>query len=153
MEMLLSAFTALSLLLGNEIFFILLVGAMVLFAEKRAEKRKKILLGILVVAIMVVAIKNIFATERPCMDGAEYGCPAFPLMEYSFPSGHAAVAFLVLIAFLDKPSFPLFWAFALFVAFSRLFLGVHTFEDIAGALALAPVSYHITDGLWGRFFA
>lgn len=154
MEPAISVLTAISLLIGNEIFFFLLVGAMVLLAEKRPEKRKKIILGIIVVSILVVALKNIFATERPCIGiEAEYGCPAIPLTEYSFPSGHAAVAFLAMIAFLDKPTFLAFWVFALLIAFSRLFLGVHTFEDIAGALVLAPIAYHITDVLWGRYYA
>ncbi len=153
-EPLLSALTEVSLLLGNELIFFLVVGAMVFLAEKRPEKRKKIILGIIIISLMVLALKNVFAAERPCIGmDAEYGCPAFPLMEYSFPSGHAAVAFLLMIAFLDKKSFPVFWLFALFIAFSRLFLGVHNFEDIAGALVLAPIAYHITDVLWGRFFA
>ena len=153
-ELLLSALTEVSLLLGNEIIFFLVVGAMVFLAEKRPEKRKKIILGIIVISIMVIALKNIFAVERPCIGiEAEHGCPSFPFMEYAFPSGHAAVAFLVMIVFLDKRSFPVFWVFALFIAFSRLFLGVHNFEDIAGALVLAPIAYHITDVLWGRYFA
>ncbi|MCP4648028.1 MAG: phosphatase PAP2 family protein [bacterium] len=153
-EPLLSALTEISLLLGNEIIFFLVVGAMVFLAEKRPEKRKKIILGIIIISLMVIALKNIFAVERPCTGiEAEFGCPSFPFMEYAFPSGHAAVAFLVMIAFLDKKSFPVFWLFALFIAFSRLFLGVHNFEDIAGALVLAPIAYHITDVLWGRYFA
>ena len=153
-EPLLSALTELSLLLGNEIFFFLVVGAMVFLAEKRPEKRKKIILGIIIISLMVLTLKNLFAAERPCVGAeAEFGCPSFPFMEYSFPSGHAAVAFLVMIAFLDKKSFPVFWLFALFIAFSRLSLGVHNFEDIAGALVLAPIAYHITDVLWGRYFA
>jgi membrane-associated phospholipid phosphatase len=153
-ETLLSAFTQISLLLGNEIIFFLVVGAMVFLAEKRPEKRRKIILGIIVVSLMVVALKNIFALERPCAGpDAEYGCPSLPLMEYSFPSGHAAVAFLLMVAFLDKKCFPVFWLFALFIAFGRLSLGVHTLEDVAGSLALAPIAYYATDMLWGRFFA
>ncbi len=154
MDFPLSAFTELSLLLSNEIIFFLVVGAMVFLAEKRPEKRKKILFAIIIVSLMVVMLKNVFAIERPCIiSDSPYGCPETPLMNYSFPSGHAAVAFLVMIAFLDKPTFPFFWLFALFIAASRLFLGVHTFEDIAGSMVLAPIAYHIADVLWGRYFA
>ncbi|MBD3397824.1 phosphatase PAP2 family protein [Candidatus Micrarchaeota archaeon] len=154
MDLLISALTQIFLLLGNEVIFFIVVGALLFFFEKRPEKRKKIILGIIVVSLMVIALKNLFALERPCTGiEAEYGCPAFPLMEYSFPSGHSAVAFLLMIAFLDKKSFPVFWLFAFFIAVSRFYLGVHTFEDIAGALVLAPIAYHATDVLWGRYVA
>lgn len=151
MEMAIELLRQVSLLLGNELIFFILVGTMVLVAEKRPEKRKKILLGVLIVSLMVLGLKNIFATDRPCI-GLD-SCPSFPFLEHSFPSGHAAVAFLVMLAFLDKKSFPFFWLFALFIALSRVFVGAHTFEDIAGSLALAPIAYYITDLLWGRYFA
>lgn len=150
----LQLFAELSLLLGNEVVFFLVLGTLVFLAEKRPEKRKKIILGVIVVSVMVLGLKGLFAVERPCAgDVSEYGCPAFPYLEHSFPSGHAAVAFLVMIAFLDKKPFPVFWLFALLIAYTRIFLGVHTFVDIAGALVLAPIAYHITDILWGRYFA
>ena len=151
MDILFSLFQAISLLLGNEIIFFAVVVSAVLIAEKRPEKRRKILLGILIISVMVVGLKAAFAKERPCT-GLDY-CPSTPFLEYSFPSGHAAVAFLVMIAFLDKRSFPFFWVFAALVALGRVTLGVHTFEDIAGSLALAPIAYYITDSLWGRYFA
>ncbi|MFP3949696.1 MAG: phosphatase PAP2 family protein [Candidatus Micrarchaeia archaeon] len=147
-------FAELALLLGNEVVFFLVLGMLVFLAEKRPEKRKKIILGIVVVSLMVMGLKNLFAVERPCTgDAAEHGCPSFPYLEHSFPSGHAAVAFLVMIAFLDKKPFPVFWLFALLIAYTRIFLGVHTFADIAGALVLAPIAYYVTDILWGRYFA
>ncbi|MBD3390024.1 phosphatase PAP2 family protein [Candidatus Micrarchaeota archaeon] len=152
--MLPSLFAELALLLGNELVFFLVLGTLVLLAERRPEKRKKIILGVVVVSLLVLGLKNLFAVERPCAAGvSEYGCPALPYLGHSFPSGHAAVAFLVMIAFLDKKSFPAFWLFALLIAYTRLFLGVHTFADIAGSLVLAPIAYHITDSLWGRYFA
>lgn len=151
MEPLVSFVQSLSTLLGNELIFFVVVGAMVLIAEKRPEKRKKIFFGLIILSLMVVCLKNIFATDRPCI-GLD-SCPSIPFLEHSFPSGHAAVAFLVMLAFLDKPSFPVFWVFALFIALSRVLVGAHTFEDIAGSLALAPIAYYITDFLWGRYFA
>ncbi len=150
----LQLFAELSLLLGNGAVFFIVLGMLVFVAEKRPEKRKKIILGVIVVSLMVAGLKNLFAVERPCaVANAAYGCPSLPYLEHSFPSGHAAVAFLVMIAFLDKKPFPVFWIFALLVAYTRIFLGVHTFADIAGALVLAPIAYYVTDMLWGRYFA
>jgi len=153
MDFLASLFTEFSLLMGNELIFFLVVAVMVLLAERRPKKRQKILFAIIVVSLMVVGLKYVFAVDRPCIASeAPYGCPATPLSTYSFPSGHAAVAFLVMIAFLDKPSFVFFWIFALLIVASRIFLGVHSLEDIAGAMALAPIAYYITDVAWRRYF-
>lgn len=149
MELLMQVLLLLSQAIGNEPVFCVILGAMVLLAEKRPQKRKKIALAIVLTFLLVVCLKNAFAIERPCIAGG--GCPDLFFSGYSFPSGHAAMAFIVMIAFLDKQSFPLFWLFALFVSFSRLLLGVHTFEDIAASLVLAPISYSLTDFLWRRY--
>ncbi len=153
MEWLMDLFTVFSQILGNELVFSILLGSLVLFAERRPQKRRKLLLAVLITFLLVISLKNFFAVQRPCRDAlTENGCPDLFLSEYSFPSGHAAIAFLIMVAFLDKPSFPFFWAFALIVSVSRLYLGVHTFEDIAGSLVLAPISYYITDVSWRRYF-
>lgn len=152
MEWLVQASVFISQVLGNEAVFFLILGAMVFFTEKRPSKRKKIALAALLAFLLVISLKNVFAVQRPCMGTSlENGCPDLFLSGYSFPSGHAAMAFLVMIAFLDKPAFPLFWLFALVVSLSRLILGVHSFEDIAGSLVLAPIAYSITDFAWRRY--
>jgi len=69
-------------------------------------------------------LKMIIARPRP-FEGFE---SAF----YSFPSGHAAIAFSSIPAFKNFPK-PLFYsliAFAVFVAVSRLYLQVHYFSDV-----------------------
>jgi len=86
---------------------------------------------------------------RPCTGGSSLiQCP----LDYSLPSGHAAMAFTLMIAFIGKRPFPFFWIFALLVAYTRFYLGVHTFEDLAAALVLAPVAYQFADIIWGAFF-
>jgi membrane-associated phospholipid phosphatase len=152
MELLTQALMSISQAIGNEFVFCIILGAMVLLTEKRPQKRKKIALAILITFLLVVCLKNAFAVERPCSADGAGGCPDLFFSGYSFPSGHAAMAFIVMIAFLDKPSFPFFWLFAFFVSFSRLLLGVHTFEDIAASMVLAPISYSLTDFAWRRYF-
>lgn len=132
-------------LLGNSFIYAGIVVLMMILAEKRDGKRLKILLSLILTFIAVSAIKSAIALERPC--AGEDWCP----WGYSFPSAHAAVAFALMIAFVDKKSYPLFLLFALFVSFSRLNLGVHVFHDIAGALPIAIISYYVTDILWKRY--
>lgn len=81
--------------------------------------------------ILTMLLKLIVARERP----EEY-VPAI-LQTYSFPSAHAGICFS-LVAVLDRvyPMLKWFWIlFAVVVAFSRLYLGVHFLSDvIAGGL-------------------
>jgi undecaprenyl-diphosphatase len=152
MDPLTSIITALSVLLSNEFIFFAVIGAMVFITERRKEKRVKIILAILTACVLVVGLKMFFAEPRPCEDSVGIvECPSLYFFNYAFPSGHATIAFLLMLAFLDKPSFPFYWLFAFFVAYSRIFLGVHDFEDIAGALVLAPIAYYMADLIWVRF--
>ncbi len=136
--------TSVSLLINDNVIFAIIVLVLLLISEKRPEKRIKVLSALLLVAILTFGIKEIMAVDRPCVSLDVSYCPE----EYSFPSIHAAVAFTLMISFLDKKSYPWFVLFALFISFSRLHLAVHSFRDIAGALPLALVSYYIVDIIW-----
>lgn len=130
-------------LLDSEIFYALLVLFFVFFTEKRWNKRWKIITALVVVTLLCLATKMVMAIERPCAVGflSKIPCPH----DYSFPSTHASIAFILMIAFLGKDIFPVYFVFAIFIAFSRIYLGVHTFEDIAGALAIAAIAYGLVD--------
>jgi membrane-associated phospholipid phosphatase len=131
--------TEVSQLLNNEFIFVILILGIVLIAEQRNEKRVKIIVALVIAAMMGLALKNIYRIDRICSN--ELNCP----VDYAFPSGHSIAAFTIMIAFLDKKHYPLFLAFGFFVSFTRLHLGVHTFEDVAAALPIAILAYHIVD--------
>lgn len=135
---------AVDLFFDSAIIYIAIILTLVVVSENRNEKRRKILLSLVTAFLIATTVKIMLAHERPCIGQTE--CPG----DYSFPSIHATIAFTLMCSFLNKKNFPLFMLFALFIAFTRLNLGVHLFQDIAGALPVALVSYYFTDIFWKK---
>jgi|SRR5208283_3605584 len=135
---------SIDLLIDNVWVYAAVVLILLFISERRSSKRIKILFSLTLVILAVTALKPLLAVDRPCF--GQISCPS----DYSFPSLHVAVAFALMIAFLDKKSFAFYFLFALFVAFTRMNLGFHTFRDVAGALVIALVAYYITDIIWDR---
>jgi membrane-associated phospholipid phosphatase len=130
---------AVGLLLNNPILFGALIIAIGVFFERRKENRIRMASALILTFILVILAKNILAVERPCIEDALDFCPS----GFSLPSMHAAISFTLMFAFIGRKSFPGFLVFALFVAFTRLNLGVHNFVDIAAALPVAFLSYYL----------
>jgi membrane-associated phospholipid phosphatase len=132
------------IIIDNDFFYAALIAALVLAGESRNEKRLKIFLTLAIVLAASMTIKVALAIPRPC--AGESWCPS----DYGFPSLHAVAAFTLMMAFLNKRSYPAYLLFALFVSFTRLNLGVHIFVDIAAALSIALVGYYAVDLLWRK---
>jgi len=79
--------------------------------------------------LIAEGLKLLFKIPRPCVG------LSFCATGYSFPSGHAAVIFAAMtVAIIYSKSRKMdlsFFALALIVSLSRVFLGLHTIEDIA----------------------
>lgn len=128
---------------NNFIYFILIITMIFLF-EKENEKRTKILFAIFIVSISCILIKSIVARDRPCVN--LFWCP----QDYSFPSIHSATAFTLMMGFLRKKNFLIILVFSLFIAFTRINIGVHTIEDVSGALPIAILSYYFVHIYWSE---
>lgn len=114
-----------------------------LFGNPEWRKFETILFfGIGGLAVVVFAIKFLFKRQRPQGDWGGIYRSTDP---HSFPSGHAARAFM--IAFLATLLTPLWlalilWVWATLVAFSRVAMGVHYLSDIiAGAIVGIVVAW------------
>lgn len=135
--------SAAGLLLDNQFFFIALIAGIGLFLERSNQQRIRIAAALFITFLSVLALKYALAVDRPCIGNNIPSCPS----GYSLPSMHAAIAFTLMFAFLDKKAFPALMALALFVSFTRLNLGVHTFEDVAAALPIAFMSVFLVTAI------
>ncbi|HNT60891.1 MAG TPA: phosphatase PAP2 family protein [Candidatus Bilamarchaeaceae archaeon] len=140
------AFVTFAQFLDNPYAFFSIIILLVLATEPRNGKRMKIALALLIAGLITLGAKAAIMQPRPCIGSSSLiDCP----LDYSMPSGHAAIAFTLMLAFIGHRFFPLYWVFAILVAYTRFYLGVHTFEDIAAALVAAPIAYQLADIIWG----
>ena len=109
------------------------------------KKKEALLVALIMLFLLLPAIKDFYAVPRLCAGIA--GCP----VDFAFPSGHATVAFLFAAASIGLPASFFFLPFAVFVGWSRLFLGVHTLDQVVGGAALAFVAFFLAEWLVARF--
>lgn len=85
-------------------------------------------------------VKAYFQLDRPCVDAASLvACPA----DFGFPSIHAALAGLVIVGSAGSRSFWFLAPASLFVGYSRVFLGVHSLDQVLAGLALGWAVYFL----------
>ncbi|MBR7082005.1 MAG: phosphatase PAP2 family protein [Oscillospiraceae bacterium] len=106
---------------------------------KKDGKTGLLLLAGLAVGYVIndVVLKNLVARPRPFLDMPELTALVSPPSSYSFPSGHAASGFLsaYILAKSGGKRRGLFYLFAVVIALSRPYVGVHYVSDVlAGAL-------------------
>jgi len=126
---------------GSVIIVLIIMTTLFLWEEHKREWIPVLWASFLTTFILVVLLKIIIARERP-FDVVIISF--FGMMNYSFPSLHAASSFTA-IATLDRefPMFKWFWIlFAFIVGFSRIYLNVHYLSDVvAGALLGYIIGY------------
>ncbi|AWH89300.1 undecaprenyl-diphosphate phosphatase [Limnobaculum parvum] len=123
----------------------------------RRELVIKTLIALAFGVILAKALGTIFPHVRPFIQGVGY-----QLLDHSntpsFPSNHGTGAFTFALAFLFWGRLGIgmfFMAWALGIAWSRVYLGVHWPMDMAGALIVGLISCFLTQwvwSLWGKPF-
>ena len=99
-----------------------------------------ILIAIVILAVIVLGIKFSIRRRRP---EGEWGAMYRNTDPHSFPSGHAARAFLIamLVSGLGPAWLILvIWIWAVLVALARVMMGVHYVSDIAAGVLLGLIA-------------
>lgn len=143
--------------LGNQAFIWLLIGFVCLFISEKREEGVCIFLAVAVVFIVSeVGIEHLVARVRPCDAGI--GVSAVMGVShngYSFPSGHTTSSFAcaTVIAAMSRSRKGAVAAvcFALLIAFSRLYLGVHYPTDVLGGIGIGAVCGALVVWVWRAF--
>lgn len=141
--------TSIASFLDNTILFLIIVSIIAISLEKDNKKRTKLVTAVFIAVLLGTAIKTLTGVPRPCYElDLKTNCTG----GYSFPSNHTIVAFTLALGFLDDKRYAWVLLFALFVGFTRIYLGVHTFIDVTASMALSPLVYEMVDYYWkGRF--
>ncbi len=124
---------------AETVFMALLVAALYLGGYRKEALVVAIVL--LVTNVAAYGLKYLIARPRPSDLGI------VPEAEPAFPSGHTsnAFAFATTLSYYHRKAAPFLFAWAILIAFSRVFLGFHYFTDLIGGVAVGvTVSLVIT---------
>ena len=139
-------FTTVSQFLDSYTYILFLAIAFLLYLaypRVRANRLKIVafVIGLVIAGVLALGLKEMYAQPRPCAellgDLKLASCPT----DYSFPSGHTTFAFVFAGASLGTSFFPLFILLSILVAMSRIYLGIHTLNDVAGGMVIALSVY------------
>lgn len=122
--------------------------AVILLVLPKTRKSGAVLAAALCVDVVLCngILKNLVGRIRPCDVN-----PSIPLLiprpdDFSFPSGHTAASFAVVVALLlagERKLWKPALALAVLIAFSRMYLYVHYPTDILGGMVVGGVSGYI----------
>jgi len=128
--------------LGSGEFIFAVAVILIILAGKKARRPAGILLlaGLTVDYYAVYFLKDWVARPRPFMTLANVHLVGAIDKSYSFPSGHATVAFMaavILSKYFKRPV--IFFGLAALVAVSRVYIGVHYPTDVLSGAALGSL--------------
>ena len=128
--------------------YVILVIAIALIAIKKTRKIgiESMVSFLIMLIVLNLILKNLVARDRPCWSNDTIDMLVKVPKDYSFPSGHSAVAAIMAIivtANNKKAGIPVI-ILALTVMFSRLYLYVHFPTDVlAGALIGFAIAFSV----------
>jgi len=134
-------FTAFSLFADSYTYAVLPLSILLFYKQLGRKRIASLVLSLLFLFLLVTSVKLLFHESRPCNEHLKVSCP----VDYAFPSGHTAVAFAFAFFALGTGAFPFYYASAFLVALSRIYLGVHSLNDVAGGVVVGIFCYFISE--------
>lgn len=128
------------------VYILFILGYGLLEWPEASHFLKYFLTAFVIERLIYFVMKNSFKRNRPADAIADFSSFIVPSDKFSFPSGHTSAAFLftVMVGFLYTPLLPFLLAWAVLVAMSRIFLGVHFPTDtVMGALLGSVVGFSV----------
>jgi membrane-associated phospholipid phosphatase len=136
-----SVLTTFSLFADHYTYIVLPLSLLVFYSKLGWRRIAALFVCMLLLYISVTYMKGFFQQPRLCNEYLKMGCPA----DYSFPSGHAAVAFAFAFFSIGTVAFPFYYVSAFLIALSRVYLGVHVLNDIAGGVVVGIFCYFVSE--------
>lgn len=122
--------------------------AFIVISVFTVKNRSALLIALLFAVIAGPLLKDYYNQERPCVDGTGLApCP----YDAGLPSMHAMAATVFAVASLGTPAFLFFAPAAVLVGYSRIYLNVHSPEQVAAGLALGIALFSFAMGMRARF--
>ena len=144
---------AITLMGDNGLIWLVLLLLLLIYPKNRKLGMVAGLSFLLSVGVAEV-IKNLVMRPRPFLTIAELVPLVKPPQSYSFPSVHTvssfSVAWILLWSQEGKAVRYTVFAFALLMAFSRLYVGVHYPSDVLTGMLLAFLGSYIVWRWWGH---
>lgn len=122
---------------------VLSFGAISIIALLAVRKKSVLLVALVLALLLTPLVKDYYEELRPCT-GSD-GCPP----GYGFPSQHAAIAFVLAAASWGELPHLVLMPIALVISWSRLYLGVHYYQQVAGGIAFGVLLVAVAEALVG----
>lgn len=120
--------------------FAIAIAAALVAALLLLRRRVALLVALALLLVLLPSLKLAYHDARPCaLTPGLVDCPT----DGGLPSGHAASFGVLAFAAIGSPLFFVFGLLAALVAYSRIFLGVHSVQQVGAGVALAMVLYVI----------
>lgn len=131
--------------LGGVVFTSLFVIFTIIFSIKNSRYIGfELLTSLMICQSIVYSLKLILSRERPYNILEHLNTFGIEMKDYSFPSGHTAASFSIATTIsLNLPNLSIYiFTFAIIIAISRIYLGVHYPTDVAAGMILGlGISY------------